>query len=361
MRWKNTVLAVLVAAVSAGLWATPATAASVMAAPVAASPMPASAMPASVMAEEGDVTWTVRTASNSLGADRSSYSYAINPGATVSDAMVVANRGTDALSLTVYAADGFTTGEGGLDLRNRDVAQTGIGVWATAPAASVTVAPGQTVDVPFTVAVPANATPGDYVGGIVTSLTRPDASQQVNVERRLGIRIKLRVGGALAPALAVSDLSVSYDGSWNPFAGGTATVSYTIRNTGNTTLSATQAASVAGPFGWWRSDAGDIAAPPELLPGESWPVTVPVADVPAALLLTGTATLTPLVVDPSGSRSMLEPVSADATAWAVPWLLLLLILVLIALVVLALRLRRRRRAREDARVAKAVQEALAAK
>ncbi|GAB7044061.1 MULTISPECIES: WxL protein peptidoglycan domain-containing protein [Catenuloplanes] len=334
MRWKNTVLAVLAAAVSAGLWATPA------------------------MAEEGDVTWTVRTASNSLGADRSSYSYAINPGGTVSDAMVVANRGTTALTLTVYAADGFTTGEGGLDLRNRDVPQTGVGAWASS-GGTVTVQPGTTADVPFTVAVPADATPGDYVGGIVTSLTSPDTTQQVNVERRLGIRITLRVGGELAPSLAVSGMRVSYDGSWNPFAGGAATVSYTIENTGNTTLSATQAASVAGPFGWFRSDAGDIAAPPELLPGESWPVTVPVADVPAALLLTGTTTLTPLIIDPSGSRSMLAPVSAEATTWAVPWLLLLALVLLAALLTLTVRLRHRRRAREDARVAAAVRQALA--
>ncbi|GAB7046792.1 WxL protein peptidoglycan domain-containing protein [Catenuloplanes indicus] len=334
MRWKNTVLAVLAAAVSAGLWATPA------------------------MAEEGDVTWTVRTASNSLGADRSSYSYAINPGGTVSDAMVVANRGTAPLTLAVYAADGFTTGEGGLDLRNRTVAQTGVGAWATA-GGTVTVAPGRTADVPFTVAVPADATPGDYVGGIVTSLTSPDTTQQVNVERRLGIRITLRVGGELAPSLAVSGLRVTYDGTWNPFAGGAATVSYTIENTGNTRLSATQVASVAGPFGWFRASSGDVPAPPELLPGESWPVTVPVADVPAALLLTGTATVTPLIVDPSGSRSMLAPVSAEATAWAVPWLLLLGLVVLLGLVALAVWLRRRRKAREDARVAAAVKEALA--
>ena len=32
------------------------------------------------LADEGDVTWTVRTASNSYGNDRSSYSYSVNPG-----------------------------------------------------------------------------------------------------------------------------------------------------------------------------------------------------------------------------------------------------------------------------------------
>ncbi|WP_033342045.1 WxL protein peptidoglycan domain-containing protein [Catenuloplanes japonicus] len=335
MQWKNTVLAVLTAAAAAGLWATPA------------------------MAEEGDVTWTVRTASNSFGADRSSYSYAVNAGATVEDTMVVANRGTQPVTLTVYASDGFTTGEGALDLRNRDVAQTGIGAWTTAASPAVTVEPGKSVDVPFALTVPANATPGDYVGGIVTSLTSPDQTQQVNVERRLGIRITLRVSGELAPSLAIEDLRLAYDGSLNPFAPGASTVSYTIHNTGNTTLSATQAASVAGPFGWWRSDAGDLQAPPELLPGETWAVSVPVTDVPAAVLITGTVSLTPLIVDPSGSRSMLHAVEGTATAWAVPWLLVLLIVVLIGLVVLAVRLRRRRRAREDARVDAAVKKALA--
>src|SRR5690242_15163501 len=71
-------------------------------------------------AEEGDVAWTVRTASNSYGADRSSFSYAVNPGGQVTDAMVVANRGKAPLDLAVYAGDGFTTGTGQLDLLTRD-------------------------------------------------------------------------------------------------------------------------------------------------------------------------------------------------------------------------------------------------
>ncbi|MFI5843940.1 hypothetical protein ACIA8K_30010 [Catenuloplanes sp. NPDC051500] len=170
------------------------------------------------------------------------------------------------------------------------------------------------------------------------------------MERRLGIKIKLRVGGELAPSLAIEDFGLSYDGSLKPFTGA-ATATYTIHNTGNTTLSPIQAASVAGPFGWFRADAGDIQAPPELLPGETWQVSVPVADVPAAVLLTGTVTLTPLIVDPSGSRSTLPAIEGTETAWAVSWLLLLVIVGLIALIVLAGWLRRRRKAREDARVA----------
>jgi hypothetical protein len=302
-------------------------------------------------AAEGDVTWTVRTVSNSYGADRSSFSYAVNPGGKITDAMVVANRGRTPLALTVYTADGFTTGTGRLDLRAKDQKSTGIGIWVQPTGDHITIAPGKTAEVPFAVTVPANATPGDYVGGIVTSLTQPDQAQGINVERRLGIRIKLRVGGALTPGLAIEKLHIGYGG-------GDASVSYTIHNTGNAVQSAQQAVSVTGPFGLLRADAGKIAAPPELLPGESWKVTVPVKDVSPAVLLTATATLTPLITDASGSTTTLKPVSATAHGWAIPWLILVLVVVLVAAIFAVRALRARARKREDARVQAAVEQAL---
>ncbi|WP_238005353.1 DUF916 domain-containing protein [Dactylosporangium sp. AC04546] len=312
---------------------------------------------------EGEVAWTVRTASNSYGADRSSFSYAVNPGGQAKDAMVVANRGNVPLDLAVYTADGYTTGTGQLDLLTRDKKSVGIGAWIHADGERVAIQPGQTAEIPFTVAVPANATPGDYAGGIVTSLTQPDAAQGVNVERRLGIRIKLRVSGALKPGLAIEDLHVDYSGSsWNPFAKHDATVTYRIHNTGNAILTAKQAVSVSGPFGWLRADAGEVKSPPDLLPGESWKMTVPVHGVATSGRLAATATLTPLLTDASGSTTSLKQVQASAHSWAIPWALLLLILVLVAAVVGASFLIRRGRAqrklREDARVRKAVEQAL---
>jgi len=322
-----------------------------------------SATPA--LADGGDVTWTVRTASNGFGTDRSSYSYSVNPGGTIRDGLVVANRGKTKLTLGVYTADGYTTGAGQLDLRGKADPQTGVGAWARGGAATIAVLPGKTVEVPFAVTVPANATPGDYVGGIVTTLTQPDDAAGINVERRLGIRIKLRVSGELTPALSVENLSVDYHGTANPFGSGHATVSYTIHNTGNATLSATQGVAIEGPFGWLRADAKTIAAPPELLPGESWRVTVPVTSVRPAFDLAVTATLTPLLTDASGSTTSLRPVRTTMHAFAVPWLLLLLVLVLIAVVVavvvLSRRGRSRRKDREDARVKEAVEQALRAK
>ncbi|MEU0283111.1 DUF916 domain-containing protein [Streptomyces sp. NPDC006195] len=313
-------------------------------------------------AADGDVTWTVRTAANGYGDDRSSYSYTVNPGGQVKDAMVVANRSKSPLELTVYAADGFTTDTGQLDLLTKDKKSTGIGAWARAGRDSVVIKPGTSAEVPFTVRVPGNATPGDYVGGVLTSLKQADEAEGISVDRRLGIRVKLRVSGELKPKLAVEDLHIDYTGSANPFAKGDATVTYTIHNTGNALLSARQTVSVSGPFGWLRTEAGDIAAPPELLPGESWKTKVPVHGVAPGVSVAATATLTPLLTDASGSTTSLKPVEATAHGWAVPWTLLLLIVVLLAAVVgafiLTRRTRARRKVREDARVQNAVEQAL---
>lgn len=315
------------------------------------------------LAEGNDVTWAVRTASNNYGNDRSSFSYAVNPGGSASDGLIVSNKGATPLKLAVYAADGLTTGTGQLDLLARDKKSKGIGVWVAADTDTVTVPAGKTVEVPFKVTVPANATPGDYVGGIVTSLTAPDSAAQVNVERRLGIKIKLRVGGALVPALAVENLKVDWSGA--AFARGDATVTYTIHNTGNAVESARQAVSITGPFGWFRTSAAAIAAPPELLPGESWKVSVPVHGVAPAVLLTATASLTPLVTDESGSTTALAAVTGTAHVWALPWTITVLLIVLIAAVIaliwLSRRSRTRRKSREDARVAEAVAQALKSK
>lgn len=321
---------------------------------------PASAADAGDTAD--DVNWTVRTDSNDFGSDRTNYSYAIDPGSTLTDGIVVANRGEEPIDLEVYAADGFTTQDGALSLVLADEKSTGVGAWITPGQETVTVAPGATASIPFTVSIPEDATPGDYAGGLVTSLTVPDAATGVNVDRRLGIRVDLRVGGELAPALAVEDLSVSWDGGLNPFAGGDATVTYTLHNTGNATISADPASTVGGVFGLLATQAPAADPIPELLPGESRTVTVVVPNVPPLFAVIATTTVTPLVTDAAGSRSPIAEVSATAVGPAVPWMLLLILALIAVAAVLVWRGRARRKVAaqeaEEARVSEAVAKAL---
>ncbi|TCO45556.1 uncharacterized protein DUF916 [Kribbella antiqua] len=263
-----------------------------------------------------DVPWTVSTAANSLGSDRPNYSYTVNPGDQVRDGLVVANHGKTPLDLAVYAADGFTNDAGKLDLLTKDAKSTGVGAWVYANQSQVKVAPGQSVQVPFTVTIPADATPGDHVGGIITSLTSND------VDRRLALRISLRVSGALQPALSVEKLKLNY-------AGGNSTITYTVHNTGNTVLAARPTATVAGPFGLKRVSAPESADSPELLPGESWQASLPIHGLTPFLRLTGTVSVTPLQTDAAGSTAPLPAQTATTHTWTLPWWLLLVITALI--------------------------------
>jgi hypothetical protein len=315
---------------------------------------------APAMAAEGDpVTWTVRTASNEYGSERTNYSYTIDPGGTIYDSVVVANHGADPVELRVYAADGSTSEDGQLSLLVAGEESHGVGAWITTENPSVTVAAGETATVPFTVAVPAEATPGDYAGGVVTSLTVPDATQGVNVDRRLGIRVNLRVGGEIAPALAVENMSVSWGGGLNPFAGGDATVSYTLHNSGNAAISAQPATHVTGPFGMFGMDAPAVDAVPELLPGESWTQTVTLAGVPPLFALLASTTVTPLVLDASGSTSPITEVSGSAAGPAIPWILLVIVLLVAAGVSFLLRTRGTRKKAAEKRREAEVEEAVA--
>jgi hypothetical protein len=277
--------------------------------------------------------WAVEPAANDFGAGRQSYQYTLNPGGEVEDGIVVVNHGTTPLDLALHAADGVTTAAGKLDLVTKDATSKGIGAWLHPDWDDVTVRPGESVEVPFAITLPEDAAPGDYMGGIVAS----DADQ------RVGIRIRLRVGGALEPSLAVASVRVRYSGNPNPIGKGDATVTYTIHNTGNAILTARQTVSATGPFGRWAVRAGRLAETPALLPGDTWKVSAPLHDVTPALRLTATVTLVPLLTDAAGSIAPLAPTKASGRAWTVPWSLLLAFLALCGLAAAGLALRPGRR------------------
>ncbi|RKT55700.1 WxL protein peptidoglycan domain-containing protein [Saccharothrix australiensis] len=304
------------------------------------------------------VTWGVRPAAGTgHGDNRPNYSYAVEPGGTVRDSVAIANHGDRPITLLVYAADGFTTASGQLDLLPRGERSTGLGAWVSTARSQVEVPAKGSVEVPFTIAVPADAEPGDHSGGIVTSLATAGQSAGVTVDRRLGSRVHLRVTGEAAPALAIGDLAVDYRGTANPFGLGSATVGFRVTNTGNLRVSAEQTVALRGLFGLGGRE--QVVTVPELLPGAHLDFSVPVADVAPLLRLEASVRLVPRVEGDATGHHPAE-VTATASTWAVPWSQLALLAVAVGLVV-AIRLRARaRRAGTERKIAEAVEEALRA-
>lgn len=250
----SAVLAALVVTLGtavAGPSAAAAQAAAPMVVPAAVPAAPPAAVPAAVSAAAptDDVTWGVRTATNEQGTERENFRYTVDPGAKVSDELIVTNHGEGTLMLDVYAADGYTTTTGQLDVLTRDdgnaaadeagsddassdgaasdeaasdeTGSVNVGAWLDPAVGQVRLAPGKSADIPFTLQVPDDATPGDYAGAILTSRTVTADEAGLDYETRSGIRVYLRVAGDLEPSLTVTDADVEYHQTLNPFGAGT--------------------------------------------------------------------------------------------------------------------------------------------
>jgi archaellum component FlaG (FlaF/FlaG flagellin family) len=302
------------------------------------------AVPASAATTDGGVAWTVQTADNDNGVGRGNFTYDAQPGAVISDAMVVVNTGTIALPLTVYAADAFTTPSGEIDVLVDGTVSKDSGTWVAVDPASLELAPGQSAEVTFTISVPADARPGDHSAGIVTSLVSEDPSQSLSVDRRLGTRINVRVAGELTPAADVSGVTASYTPSWNPFASGTLTVSYALDNSGNTRLTGTETFTAGGVFGLFGS-ASPTTQLAEVIPGSVIEVR---RELPVLAMgwLSGAVTITPQGVGLGAAA--VDPIIVEYSIPAVPWSLLVMLVLVAGLVVLGVVIVRRRRPREAA-------------
>lgn len=313
------------------------------------------------------VSWGVRPADTEHGTQRPSYAYELEPGTVLSDALVVSNYSPDPLTLSVYGADGFMTDDGQLDIVTAGTESTQLGAWVAFEAESLVLQPGETTTVPFTVSVPADATPGDYAGGVVTSLLVQEATG-VSVDRRLGSRMHVRVAGDLAPRVSIDNLDVSTSGGvLGVITAAPATVSFTVTNTGNTRLAAGHVVELSGPWGLGSASVPQTELP-EMLPGTSVDKTVEVDGVRPLVRLTAEVRVAGEPIAPAIPGSAADAGAGDAdgpaveasaseTVWAVPWLLVAVVALVIAALVLWPVRRRRRRAAEQARIDAAVEAA----
>lgn len=312
---------------------------------------------ASAAADDGTLSWGTKPTDNDVGTGRPRFSYRADPGGSLEDAIDVVNHSDQPLQLQLLATDAFITDAGAFDLLPSGETPTDVGAWITMGQSSVEVPAHETVTVPFTLAVPANATPGDHTGGILTSFVT-NSGNGVGVDRRIGTRVYIRVNGDLRPELTLEAVEVSYDGTFNPLAPGRATVTYTIANTGNVRLQAGQHIEVAGPFGLGRTrvQLDDMA---ELLPGSSRTVTQVVDGVWPAGHARARVTLDPYPSreDQAGDVGAILPVTASAGTAAIPFGALVVVVLLVAAVIAWRRLRRRRKAAVAAAIEQAVSEA----
>lgn len=302
------------------------------------------------IAEDGDQpsAATVGVATRPAGEDgrpdgRTRFSYSSDPGQSVSDKVLVGNTGTERQDFTVYATDAFNGQDGTFSLLPTADVPTSVGAWVRFDNGSdriqFSLEPNEVRLLPFTMAVPADATPGDHVGGLVASVM--EEGQQVSLDRRVATSIFARISGDLQPQLSITSYSASYEGDWwNPFAG-SVRMRYTVTNPGNVALAANITTGVRTWFG--IPATGDRGGSiPVLLPGNTASYDFSVDGVGQWFYLNPGTTLNPFVESQDAALQLpVTAVSRDTVVFAVPWTVLILLAIIVG-VVFFVRWRRRR-------------------
>ncbi len=276
--------------------------------------------------------WAISPTKQGTFTARQYFFLELSPGATVRDSVTVKNAGKARQVLDIYPADAFNVESGaGFALRKRGEKNNDVGSWITLDKTRVEVPPEGSVNVPFTLTVPRGASPGDHAGGIVSIEQAPAPSggnSQILIQRALAVRTYVRVSGPLTPSLVITKVDLLVQPARLPFVGqqGGATVTYTVRNSGNVRLSGERVITLEGLFGRTLRDTGR-APVPEILPGSTVVLTESFTKMPVLNEVTANVRLIASdgKVDTSGS----------ASALAISWVFLFLLLMVVGAIILA--------------------------
>jgi hypothetical protein len=135
------------------------------------------------------------------------------PGAHIQSAVRVINSGSVTGHATLYGTDATTGATSGAIYLDKTAKRQDVGSWLRLAKSSVTLAPGQSMIIPFQVTLPESVRPGQHLGGIgmeVTSVGQPktvtDQQNKVQIHTRIITVIAVQVN---LPGTPVEELSAS--------------------------------------------------------------------------------------------------------------------------------------------------------
>lgn len=177
-------------------------------------------------------TGQVKLALTPVGQPGSFFDLTMRPGESQSFGVDVGNVGDGTLVARTYASDVYTIINGGFGGRLRDQPQTGTTTWLDYQTEVLELRAGKTMHRSFTVAVPADAGPGEYITSLILENDQPirsDAAVALDQILRQAVAVVVTVPGLRSPALAIGAVT-------HEVVADRSIVSMAVENTGNVRL-----------------------------------------------------------------------------------------------------------------------------
>jgi len=148
------------------------------------------------------------------------FNYNLQAGAGISDEALVVNNSAGPVSLSLYAADGATAINGGTAFAGNEEDRNGVRSWLSIETSNVDLPAGESVPVPFSLQVPATATPGDHVAGIIVEAppkAGPGGGIGAAVIERVGVAVVVHIPGPSDEALTLGNICLNQETGSNYF------------------------------------------------------------------------------------------------------------------------------------------------
>lgn len=147
---------------------------------------------------------------------RANFMYASGSGALIQDSIHVKNNGSARGTIDIYPVDAITSQASGEAFSNRTDPLRDIGAWITLSSQRVTLNPGQSQDIPFSLRIPDHVRPGQHLGGFVAEapVQRQSSSKGaiqaiVQIHIRKVISILINIPGTTVKKLNAT--GITYD------------------------------------------------------------------------------------------------------------------------------------------------------
>lgn len=142
---------------------------------------------------------------------QSIFIYDLNRGATKSDQLMISNGLNEKADIEVYAVDGTVTATGDMTCKQRSEDKKNAGNWVKLAKNEISLSPGESMPVDFTVNVPDKADVGEHNACLVIQRkTDPTAAKQggIQLQTRQAVRMAITIPGNIHRDVTIDKFAV---------------------------------------------------------------------------------------------------------------------------------------------------------